>query len=261
MRKIYFIILILLAATQLPAEEKNKETLAAATLVIGDCFYERDGKTKKIFPKTIFHQSDRLFTKKGKLDIQLGPDAVVHLSPYTSLVLKDLTEKGVDSIIQVDLQTGRTFTKIVKKLKPNSQFSIKSPSAVAAVRGTEFVISEDPENEPKHEDAEIPSGVFVNEGEVAVTQVTDGQEPSTPVVVSKYEQVLTKSDELQKTLMDDFMKRKMKIFKVLDVMTEKQYELMKKQKDKQIELLEKVKGSSGFDKLKEKQNELLDRNK
>lgn len=259
MRKSIFFVLLLGVFHHISAQEKQKEVLAAATLVIGDCFYERQGKTLKAKPKTIFLQSDRLFTKKGKMDVQLGPDAVVHLSPYTSLLLKDLTEKGVDSIIQIDLQTGRTFTKIVKKLRPNSQFSIKSPSAVAAVRGTEFVISEDPEDDPKHEDADIPTGVFVNEGEVAVNQITDSNEQSEPVVVSKYEQVLTKSNDLQKTLLDNFMKRKMEIFKVLDVMKEKQYLLMKKQKDKQMELLEKVKGASGLDKLKEKQDQLFDK--
>lgn len=246
----------LLVTTTAFAQEKPKELLAAALSVSGECFYERDGKTLPAKPKTIFFRNDRLFTKKGKMDVQIGPVAVLHLAPYSTIRLSDLSEQDRKTNIVVDLESGRGYTKFAKKMGPGSKYTIKSPTLVAGIRGTEFVLSAGDESPQPHEDSDIPQGVFVNTGVVAVSPASREDEI---IELQPGEQVTGVDNALVKGVMEDFIKKKMKLFKQLNAMKEEQYRILEREKNRQIELLEKVKGSVNIEQLKEKNKQLFNK--
>jgi hypothetical protein len=251
------IVLLVLVSGLIPltyAQQKPKELLAAALSVSGEAFFERDGKTAPAKIKTIFFKSDRVFTKKGKIDIQIGPSAVLHLAPYTSVKLADLTEVDKKTHIAVELDSGRGYTKFSKQMPAGSKYAIKSPTMVAAVRGTEFVLSAGDESAEPHEDSDIPAGVFVNTGKVAVSPASREDEV---IELAPGEQITGVDNTLVKGVMEDFLKKKMKLFKQLNCMKEAQYKIMEREKNRQIELLEKVRNSSKMEELREKNKKLF----
>lgn len=256
MRKTLILLVLAVSTAGVQAADKPKELLAAALTVSGECFYEREGKSLPVKPKTIFFKNDRLFTKKGKMDVQIGPVAVLHLSPYSTVKLSELSEFDQKTNISVDLESGRGYTKFAKKMGPGSKYTIKSPTLVAGIRGTEFILSAGDEAPEQHEDADIPAGVFVNTGVVAVSPATREEEV---IELQPGEQVTGVDNALVKGVMEDFIKKKMKLFKQLNAMKEAQYKIMEREKNRQIELLEKVKSSSSFEQLKEKNKQLFNK--
>lgn len=135
-----------------------------------------------------------------------------------------------------------------------SKYAIKSPTMVAAVRGTEFVLSAGDESAEPHEDSDIPAGVFVNTGKVAVSPASREDEV---IELAPGEQITGVDNALVKGVMEDFLKKKMKLFKQLNCMKEAQYKIMEREKNRQIELLEKVRNSSKMEELREKNKKLF----
>lgn len=250
------LIVILLTSTAVLAQQKTKELLAAAISVSGECFYERDGQTQPAKAKTIFFQNDRLFTKKGKMDVQIGPSAVLHLAPYSTIRLSEIAEYNRNTNIVVDLESGRGYTKFAKKMEPGSKYKIKSQTMVAAVRGTEFILSTGDSSPEAHEDADIPQGVFVNSGVVAVSPP---ERESEVTELNPGEQITNVDNALVKSVMEDFIKKKMKLFKQLNTMREEQYRILEREKNRQIELLQKVKGSANFEQIRQKNQQMFNK--
>lgn len=245
--------LLSLGNQPLSAQSKAKELLAAALVVSGECYYERDGKSEFAKVKTIFFKNDRLFTKKGKMDVQVGPNAVLHLAPYTTVKLSEIGEVDNKQNISLDLESGRGYTKFAKGMTKGSHYAIKTPTIVAGVRGTQFIMSAgDTPEDPAAEDADIPGGVFVNTGKVAVSPANREADVTE---LSPGEQITGVDNALVKSVMEDFLKKKMALFKQLDVMKEAQYKIMEREKTRMIETLEKVKNSSSLEELKRKNAE------
>lgn len=259
MRNTLSILLMSALSTVAYAQAKPKEMLAAALSVNGECYYERDGKSDFAKTKTIFFKGDRVYTMKGKMDVQIGPNAVLHLAPYSTVKLVELSEMEKKASIAVDLEGGRSYTKFTKQMSPGSKYTIKTPTTVAAVRGTEFILSAGDQPPEAAEDSDIPAGVFVNHGKVAVSPVDRENEAQE---VSQGEQIQYIDNAAVKAVMEDFIKKKMELFKKLDTMREAQYRTLEREKNRQIEALEKVRNSVKFDststldKMREKNQQL-----
>jgi hypothetical protein len=261
MRKTVIILAFAAAITGIHGQSKPKELLAAVLSASGECYYDRDSKTNRANVRTIFFKDDRVYTKKGKMDIQIGPSAVLHLSPYSSVRMSEISEMDKKTRITIALDEGHGYTKFTKPMTAGSQYVIKSPTLVAGVRGTEFILSAGADAKNKYEDSDIPSGVFVNHGKVAVSPVLRADDT---VEIAPGEQITNVDNQVVKGVMEDFIKKKMALFKKLDVMREAQYKIMEREKNRQLELLEKVRNSvnidgksSSFEELKNKQNKLF----
>ncbi|MBS0616690.1 MAG: FecR domain-containing protein [Spirochaetes bacterium] len=261
MRQLLLNILVtgLIPLLSLTAQDKPKELLAAVLSAKGECYYERAGRAEMARVKTIFFKNDRIYTRDGKMDVQIGPSAVLHLAPYTTVVMTDLTELNAKSNIMLELETGRGYTKFSKQMTPGSKYTIKSPTLVAGVRGTEFIISAGDVQDAKAEDADIPSGVFVNHGKVAVRAASsEGDDQEIPAG----EQITNVDNALVKGVMEDFIKKKMALFKKMEAMKEFQYKTLERAKQQQIEALERVREGRNFnnpgnsiDEMRRKQSE------
>lgn len=83
---------------------------------------------------------------------------------------------------------------------------------------------------------EIPEGIYVNEGNVQITEKESGD----TATAGPQEQVVFAGKELQKGILADFMKEKMRIFKTMNVMKEENYRLLKEQIESNKALLREM---------------------
>jgi len=119
------------------------------------------------------NEGDRIKTgEDASVDVSLDGGSIIHLSEATDFTLSN-TDRGQTSF---KLTVG-TFLAEIQKLLAGQSMAVEAPTAVAAVRGTEFGVEVDPKNLD-----ESHVGVF-DEGKVevrgqngAVEKLIGGQE-------------------------------------------------------------------------------------
>ena len=210
----------------------NEDALVVVTRVAGDVLLERSGKSKRLKFNSILEEGDLIISKKGKADIQVGPGAIIRLQPNSKLVITTAYRKGSVEKTSVKLNQGSLFTKIFNKMVGNSYFSVETPSAVAAVRGTEFLISN---GDAKDSD---PNGIYVHSGKVAVTLQKGPKKRE--FIATTNEQVLLNYEDAKKEILDNYMKKKLEILSGVKLMREKSYEMLKLQRERSRKNLEKI---------------------
>ncbi len=116
---------------------------------------------------------DRIETgSKGRVEMALEAESVLELGADSAFEIESLSFK--DSIFSLEL--GWIVAKIESLVSRRGQFRVRTPVAVAAVRGTEFAVEVDPEG---HTDV----GVF-DEGKVALSSLAhpkDGEKVLGPL--------------------------------------------------------------------------------
>jgi hypothetical protein len=98
--------------------------------------------------------------EKSEATVKVGAYSIVTLRELTFLRIKSVT----DDESAVDLDRGRVITDVQRKSDKQS-FSVKTPAAVAGVRGTMFIVETDADN---------TTSVTVGDGTVAVTGNMEG---------------------------------------------------------------------------------------
>lgn len=120
-------------------------------------------KFKKVKPEVgiKLKEKDVIKTKKNStLDIYMEEDNNMHIAEKSRVTLKREKKKGKKDAVLLEFMAGAGRFKL-KNLK-GKEFFIKTPTAVAGVRGTDFVASYNPELGAK------AFGITVITGEVAV---------------------------------------------------------------------------------------------
>jgi hypothetical protein len=161
------IMLILVAAVVYPGcTKKVKDYAIAMTGVInytvGDVkITDAGGSSKAAVPGDIVSEGMRVVTagKTALADIYFGENAV-RVFGDSSLSMNRLAAniQTNGETVELSLEKGKVFSKIIKKLSKDDSFSVKTTTAVAAVRGTEFAV----------EDAGGKTNVACLEGKVSV---------------------------------------------------------------------------------------------
>lgn len=143
--------------------DSSKDSSLSAVVVfsVGESKIEHsDGTVEKAKLGVTVKTGDRIETGvKGKVDLQFPSGSSIRIAPGTTLDFARLamnTEGGSDS--QVALSSGKVFAD-VKKTKKTDSFSVVTPTAIAGVRGTSFIV----ENNAKTGKAKVK----VLEGSVA----------------------------------------------------------------------------------------------
>lgn len=229
------IFLLFLFFVPILAQEKNGELLTVATFVVGDVTANRSGKILKVTKNFIFLTGDEVITKKGTVDIQFGPGSIIRVANNTTIKIARIIEVNQKQNVNIGLTKGKVFSKVSPKTAPGSTFEVASPTITAGVRGTEFLVSEDTVGDAKDKNLDVPEGVFVKEGEVAV-QVSDNGSLK-DFTVKTGEEVVVTTNGILKQILEDHVKEKMKILDTLQVMKEANYKAMKELKEKNQELL------------------------
>ena len=120
-----------------------------------------DGITEPISLKMFIRKDDRINTKEGHVLLQIGDEVLTRIESGTTVEVAKLFDNNET---QLALHQGQLISK-VKKLEKNS-FTIKTPTAVASVRGTAYSVSY----------YENRSVVAVKEGRVQVDSTVNKQE-------------------------------------------------------------------------------------
>ena len=120
-----------------------------------------DGKTEPVSLKMFIRKDDRINTKDGHVLLQIGDEVLTRIESGTTVEIAKLFDNNET---QLALRQGQLISK-VKKLEKNS-FTIKTPTAVASVRGTAYSVSY----------YENRSVVAVREGRVQVDSTVNKQE-------------------------------------------------------------------------------------
>lgn len=122
----------------------------------------------------------------GSVEVTFGDGSSFHLKPDSVLSIVRSRLKGDDFVLRnLFLKTGRVVSRIRKATGREHRYKIRTPSAVAGVRGTEFRVSVDAEETTR---SEVLSGtvavesrhreVLLREGEG--TGVRKGESPQPP---------------------------------------------------------------------------------
>ncbi|MBE7412489.1 MAG: FecR domain-containing protein [Leptospiraceae bacterium] len=230
-----FYIFLFLFTISISSQENN--LISVATFVSGEVWYKHSGKLEKVKINTVFGKDDEVATKAGKVDIQVGPNAILRLNNYTTLKFKELYEVGDAQKINLAVNSGNVYTKIIKKLTKNSEFKIENDTSVAGVRGTEFLISETKNLNKKYDDSDVDPGIYVNDGSV---EAESKNNPNQKESLSAGQEVVTKGGEMKKGILQEYIKQKMEIFKTLDVMKEENFKLLKEQNEKNKSLMNDI---------------------
>lgn len=247
MNKKISIFLIIFSFITISAQDKNSELLTVATFVVGDVTTNRSDKILKVTKNFIFLTGDEIVTKKGTVDIQFGPGTIIRVANNTKIKIARILEANQKQNVNLGLTKGKIFSKVSSKMAPGSSFEVTSPTMIAAVRGTEFLISEElDESSEASTSPEIPEGVFVKEGEVAiqVTKVTSENDKVKEFTAKAGEEVVVTTNGIKKQILEDHIKEKMKILDTLKVMQESNYKMMKEMKQKNQELMDNRPGKN-----------------
>jgi hypothetical protein len=140
--------------------KKEAPAEAIATFIVGDVKLLRQNEN----PRQIKHGDkmaahDIIKTGKNSLfSFQVGDSAVIRITANTTVLIEKLLTDNVNKLF---LEQGRVMES-VKKLTKSSIYEVQTPTALAAVRGTEFSVSYN----------NGQSVVPVKEGTVKVQRVT-----------------------------------------------------------------------------------------
>ncbi|GBF50468.1 sigma factor regulatory protein, FecR/PupR family [Leptospira ryugenii] len=235
MRSFAFLVLFFSLSTQLFSEE-----VAVLTFIQGKVSFIASGKTKAESVKLnqILKAGDSIQTENGICELQLATQATIRIEKFSRIFLEDILNPKTKQT-KVRAMAGKLFVKVHKHEKTkNHQLSVVSPSYVAGVRGTEFIVS-NPDEGGTNPDLDLESGVFVNEGSVAVSG-PDKKE----VMVKQNEEIVLKGKDFKKQILSNYAKEKMQIFQKLSQMKEENYQLFKEQHLNNQKLMEEMKGKT-----------------
>lgn len=152
-----------------------KDVGFTVTNVVGDVTYRAYKSFKRVPVKV-----DQKLDPKGKialadgdmLDLKTPMGDVLNFKDKTYATLSKLAQNGADKQVEINMPLGKIECD-VKKLSKESSFQVRTPSAVAGVRGTKFGVQ-------INESGTV--SVSVTEGLVAVQPTSGGSGgPSIPV--------------------------------------------------------------------------------
>jgi hypothetical protein len=127
-------------------------------------------------------------------DIKIG-DSLIRVKQKTKVVLSALMRQGAIENTAMELDTGKMLCKPKKLLKSES-FLIKTPTAVAGVRGTQFIVEADTNGTSRIKvfDGKVKVAKRIKELEASVDKVLD-LAPD----VKKHEKVVITKEDVAKT--------------------------------------------------------------
>lgn len=197
----YFLLIILNIHSEIFAEP----IFATIVFMKGKVNYIHNGETKSITRKTILEENDIIITEKGFLDIQIGPNSVFRINPGSKVKISGLAMTDNKQNINLNLEKGQLFSK-VKNLPNGSKISVETPTLTGGVRGTEFAISGDSDQDLIDKKETLENGVYVTEGKVEVIL----KESSTKIEVPAGSEFVTSAKEQKPECSQITTKRKWK---------------------------------------------------
>lgn len=211
----------------------SADMIVVAAFKTGEVSYRRGEKELAVTKGQIFEKKDKITTKNGIVDLQVGTNSIIRVGKFTTLSLTELLEDKGKLKVEMNLNSGSLLTKVTKKIDKNSEYKITTPTKTAGVRGTQFLVQEGDDSENQKE--KIEDGIYVSEGIVEVKADNSDK----PIAVNAGQELITSQNELKLQILDSFAREKMKILDTLNVMNETNYKNLQEQYQKNKELMKK----------------------
>ncbi len=131
---------------------------------------------------TKVQQGDTIITEKdSRAKIVMSDRNIINVSPSTTFKIEKYSNSKADKNVEMNLIEGKIRNNVVEKYdNKNSKFEVRTATAVAGVRGTQFVTSFDTQTKVTE--------VITLKGQVLFQSIAVGDKPaSEPVVVNKGE--------------------------------------------------------------------------
>jgi len=122
---------------------KRQPQPARATSVSGLVqLLTRNGQRRPLTVNTLIRAGDELLSGSGNTTVTLAEGSEIRLSPHSRLAFNRMTQFGKPGMIdtRLRLNRGEVFTNVKEVVSGGSRFEIETPSATAAVDGTQFAI-------------------------------------------------------------------------------------------------------------------------
>jgi hypothetical protein len=149
MKKTVLLIILTLLAVQFTSCKKEGPSIVQNDGIInftaGDVKIVADGKTVTANTGDKITQGMTVKTgPKAIVDIYFQ-GSVIRILEKSSVVMKELVRNLKDSkeLTELYVENGQVFSKVTRKLTDGEKFRVNTPTAVAGVRGTEFLVSEE----------------------------------------------------------------------------------------------------------------------
>lgn len=166
------------------APKKPAELSAVVVFAVGDSKIQHADQTEeKAQLGALLKTGDNVVTgDNGKVDIQFADGSSIRISPKSAIDFAKLSQDNAGTTdTQIALVSGKVFAK-VNKAKKEDNFTVVTPTAIAGVRGTSFIV----------ETAEgKPAKVKVVEGAVAFA-------PRVPALEKLSKEEISKNADLKK---------------------------------------------------------------
>ncbi len=213
----------------------SADMIVVAAYKTGEVIYQRGEKELAVTKGQIFEKKDKIQTKNGILDLQVGVNSIIRVGKFTTLSLIELLEEKGKLKVEMNLNSGSLLAKVTKKLDKTSEYKIITPTKTAGVRGTQFLVQEGEDSETQKEREKVEDGIYVSEGIVEV----NADNSDKLIAVKAGEELLTSHNDLKVQVLDSFVKEKMKILESLNVISEANYKNLQEQYQKNKDLLKK----------------------
>lgn len=88
------------------------------------------------------NEGDKIRTfNKSSCVIKLSNYETIKLAAFTTFAISELKQSSSQKNTKLKVWGGKIYAKVKKTLKPGSSFEVKSPTAIAGVRSTEFSVN------------------------------------------------------------------------------------------------------------------------
>jgi len=161
------------------------------------------------------------------VNLQLSNGVIVRIGANSQLTLNQLLRKDNQEEYNLQLSQGEVLSKVEKDKKKQIKLDIQSPTAIASVRGTEFLVESNPNS----------TTIAVNKGKVEVSSI-DGSQKQT---IEAGEKIVATFNEQKKSIMDTYEKQKFKMIQELEKTKKQNFENVLKQIEQNQKMIEEQK--------------------
>ncbi len=266
MKRLVYLSLIFLITVQAGCKKKDKEVerIGVINFMAGSVKIEFDGSSSMARVGDKIKQGMKIQTeKKSFVEIYFDTYAVKILE-NSSVEISRLVTRLKDKTDETEfyVEEGKLFSRVSKKLMKDEQYRVKTPTTVAGVRGTDFMVSEE----------EGKAKVACLEGLVDVLNRTTGADETVDINGGQ-EVVIEEGKEMEVTdlsesarmemqnIIRDFKEMRADIRKDFEDERRKINEMFEEEKKKYYKNVEDVKkqANEDVDKLKGEMDEEIDK--
>jgi len=123
----------------------SEAIVGSVVAVRGEVFVETSAGQQPLTIGTPVHLKDTIVSAAGKARIALADGTVISVGENTRLRVVEYESKAVDQKTRLSLLSG-VLRLVVAKVSPAGSFEVETETAIAAVRGTDWVIEATSEN-------------------------------------------------------------------------------------------------------------------